>query len=102
MAFWRSRLAVRQQSYYQMNLTVVSADGVSRTKNLAIYGREGQAPTVTNYDWVHMVTENGEAKTIVKRSAGTFSQSQSVSAANLVLVEKASNTLINLYFEKRF
>ena len=99
MAFWRSRLAVLQPSYYQMNLTVVSEDGVSRTKNLAIFGREGQSPTITNYDWVHMVTENGQAKTI-DRSAGSLSQSQSFSQANLVLVEKVNKTVLNSIYER--
>ena len=30
MTFWKSRLTVRQDSHYQMNLTVVSADGSVR------------------------------------------------------------------------
>ena len=86
MTFWRSRLTVRQPSHYQMNLTIVSADGVSRPSSLAIYGREGQAPTVTTYDWVHMVTASGDAKTLVKRSTGSIPQNPAL--ANLVTVDK--------------
>ena len=69
-----------------MNLTIVSADGVSRPSSLAIYGREGQAPTVTTYDWVHMVTASGDAKTLVKRSTGSIPQNPAL--ANLVTVDK--------------
>ena len=34
--------------------------------NVAIYGRRSEPPTITNYDWVHMITEDGDIKTIVK------------------------------------
>jgi hypothetical protein len=98
MSFWRSRLTVRQPSYYQMNMTMVSAEGISRAHNLAVYGREGLAPTVTNYDWVHLVGENGEAKTMLEKSPGSFSHTLSLSITNLVLVEKASRIHLILNF----
>ena len=34
--------------------------------NVAIYGRRSEAPTITNYDWVHMITEEGDVKTLAK------------------------------------
>ena len=89
MRFWRSKLAVRQPSHYQMNLTIVSSDGSSRPSSLAVYGREGQAPTVTSYDWVHMVGDNGDVKTLVKRSPAA-SQNSAMAVPNLVTVDKVN------------
>ena len=34
--------------------------------NVAIYGRRSEAPTITNYDWVHMITEDGDVKIVKK------------------------------------
>ena len=34
--------------------------------NVAIYGRRSEPPTITNYDWVHMITETGNVKNVVK------------------------------------
>ena len=90
MTFWRSKLSVRQPSHYQMNLTVVSSDGAARASNLAVYGREGQTPTVTSYDWVHMVNDNGETKTLVKRSPAPASQNPAMAVPNLVTVDKVT------------
>ena len=81
-----------------MNMTMVSAERISRAHNLAVYGREGLAPTVTNYDWVHLVGENGEAKTMLEKSPGSFSHTLSLSITNLVLVEKASRIHLILNF----
>ena len=67
MAFWRSRIAVNKPTApYTMNLTFV--DGPNGG-SLAIYGKKGAIPSVTNYDWAHIVTENGETRRIGKRSS---------------------------------
>ena len=66
MSFWRGRLQVtKPNTLYQMNLTFASGPPV----NMAIYGRRGQPPSVTQYDWAHIVTESGQLRQIQKRSA---------------------------------
>ena len=66
MALWRGKLMVRQPAHYQMNLTFVG--GASTEGNVAVYGRQGALPSITNYDWVHMVREDGSSKLVSKRS----------------------------------
>ena len=39
------------------------------TTSVAVYGRRGSAPTVTNYDWAHMVSESGTERRMMKRAA---------------------------------
>ena len=51
-------------SLYQLNLTFVGPP----TTSVAVYGRRGSAPTVTNYDWAHMVSESGTERRM-KRAA---------------------------------
>lgn len=46
----------------QMNLTVLNG----RVSSVAIYGRRDSAPSITNYDWVHIVAKDG--RVIQKRS----------------------------------
>ena len=46
-----------------MNLTVVNG----RVASVAVYGRREAMPTITNYDWVHIVARDG--RVIQKRSA---------------------------------
>ena len=67
MSFWRSQLAVNKPSApYTMNLTFVEGQNGG---SLAIYGKKGDVPSVTNYDWAHIVTGNGETRRISKRSS---------------------------------
>jgi hypothetical protein len=69
MSFWRSHLTVpRSKALYQLNLTFVGPP----TASVAIYGKKGSAPTVTNYDWAHIVSETGTERRMVKRAASEF------------------------------
>ena len=52
-------------SLYQLNLTFVGPP----TTSVAVYGRRGSAPTVTNYDWAHMVGAGGTERRMMKRAA---------------------------------
>ena len=59
---------VRQPSHYQINITMAGGDAEG---SVALYGRLGSLPTVTNYDWVHLIEEDGSYKPeshLVKRS----------------------------------
>ena len=61
---WLSQMHVAQpNTYFQMNLTIVNGGRVS---SIAVYGRREAPPTVTNYDWVHIVAKDG--RVIEKRS----------------------------------
>ena len=61
---WLSQMHVAQpNTYFQMNLTIVNG---GRVASIAIYGRHEAAPTITNYDWVHIVAKDG--RVIEKRS----------------------------------
>ena len=62
-------------SLYQLNLTFVGPP----TTSVAVYGRRGSAPTVTNYDWAHMVSESGTERRMKRGADG--------GAAGLVSVE---------------
>ena len=64
-------------SLYQLNLTFVGPP----TTSVAVYGRRGSAPTVTNYDWAHMVSESGTERRMMKRAAAA------ADGAGLVSVE---------------
>ncbi len=69
MSFWRSRLDVsRNKALYQVNVTFVGPP----TASVAVYGRLGAPPTVTNYDWAHIVSEAGNEKRLRKRSSGGY------------------------------
>ena len=68
LSFWKGKLMVRQPSHYQMNITIA---GGNLEGSVALYGRLGTLPTVTNYDWVHLIEEDGSTKSnshLVKRS----------------------------------
>ena len=79
MHFWRASLDIEPKPShglpeYQMNLTFVDRSGAQATeppgsKNVAVYGRMGQNPTITTYDWVHIVTETGEQRRSVNSIA---------------------------------
>ena len=61
MEMWFSKLSISSpNTNFQMNLTVLNGQVAS----LAIYGRREAVPSITNYDWVHMVARDGR---IVKR-----------------------------------
>jgi hypothetical protein len=66
------------------------------SSNLAVYGREGQAPTVTNYDWVHMVGDSGEMRTLVKRSPVPGAH-PGMPVPNLVTVDKVSRAALAFF-----
>ena len=53
-------------SLYQLNLTFVGPP----TTSVAVYGRRGSAPTVTNYDWAHMVSESGTERRMKRTADG--------------------------------
>ena len=53
-------------SLYQLNLTFVGPP----TTSVAVYGRRGSAPTVTNYDWAHMVSESGTERRMKRTTDG--------------------------------
>ena len=53
-------------SLYQLNLTFVGPP----TTSVAVYGRKGAAPTVTNYDWAHMVSESGTERRMKRGADG--------------------------------
>ena len=64
LEMWLSQMHVAQpNTYFQMNLTIVNGGRVS---SIAVYGRREAPPTVTNYDWVHIVAKDG--RVIEKRS----------------------------------
>ena len=64
LEMWLSQMHVAQpNTYFQMNLTIVNG---GRVASIAIYGRHEAAPTITNYDWVHIVAKDG--RVIEKRS----------------------------------
>ncbi len=78
MSYWRARLPVsKPAANYQMNLTLIGGDGNERRRHrqrassLAVYGRKGGVPSVTRYDWAHIVTDVGRQISYVnKRSVG--------------------------------
>ena len=64
LEMWLSQMHVASpNTYFQMNLTIVNGGRVS---SIAVYGRRETPPTVTNYDWVHIVAKDG--RIIEKRS----------------------------------
>ncbi len=72
MDYWRVRLPVSKPAAdYQMNVTFLSA-GDPFSSSLAVYGRKGGVPSVTRFDWAHIVAGDGEERRYVssKRSAG--------------------------------
>lgn len=64
LQMWLARLEVaKSNTNFQMNVTVVNGQVAS----VAIYGRKEAPPSVTNFDWVHMVAKDG--KIVQKRSS---------------------------------
>ena len=62
-----------------MNLTFLEERSSSSLRHrrgggassLAVYGRRGAPPSVTRYDWAHIVSEDGsERRYVAKRSVG--------------------------------
>jgi len=85
MEMWFSKLSISSpNTNFQMNLTVLNGQVAS----LAIYGRREAVPSITNYDWVHMVARDGR---IVKRGTGGGSESG-------ITVEKRLNYRGTWYF----
>ena len=65
LEMWLSQMHVAHaNTNLQMNLTVVNGHVAS----IAVYGRREAPPSITNYDWVHMVAKDG--RVIIKRSSG--------------------------------
>ena len=63
LEMWYSTLPIAYpNTNFQMNLTVLNGHLAS----VAIYGRREAMPTITNFDWVHMVAKDGR---VVKRAA---------------------------------
>ena len=85
MEMWFSKLSISSpNTNFQMNLTVLNGQVAS----LAIYGRREAVPSITNYDWVHMVARDGR---IVKRGTSGGSESG-------ITVEKRLNYRGTWYF----
>ena len=98
MSYWRARLptVTRAAAEFQMNLTFLEEGGGSSLRHrsgrrgassssLAVYGRRGAPPSVTRYDWAHIVSEDGaERRYVAKRSTAGASD-----AVALVTIERS-------------
>ncbi|CAL4070306.1 unnamed protein product [Meganyctiphanes norvegica] len=54
--YWNSQFEVKQPSFVRLNLTV------SRTAQLAVYGRRNVAPSITQYDFVEFIKSGRPAR----------------------------------------
>lgn len=65
MEMWTSQMNVpHSNTHLVMNLTVLNS---GRVASIAIYGKSEGIPSVTNYDWVHIVAKDGK---VLKRETG--------------------------------
>ncbi len=85
LEMWLSQMHVSHpNSIFQMNLTVLEG---GRVASVAIYGRRDTPPTVTSYDWVHIVAKDGRVL-----------QKRSLMSGNGISVEKELNHRGDWYF----
>ena len=78
LSFWRGSLRVdKSSSFYQMNVIFEGVGG-----GVAVYGKRNSRPSVTDYDWVHLVNSDG-----VSADLGGIKK-RSLSSDKTILVEK--------------
>ncbi len=98
LAIWRGSLRVDKPiALYRMNVTVRGPGGAN---NVAVYGKRGSPPSITDYDWAHIVNADGDTKRLdavskrASESGGRFTMEQRLGRGNwfiAILNDDASN-----------